>query len=410
MKSTGFLVQNAPFLAAGALMTFMSGFGQTYFISIFAGEIRQTFGLSHGEWGGVYMIGTTLSAVVMVWAGGLTDVFRVRALGPVVLIGLASACLAMTFNQWAWALPFVIFLLRFFGQGMSSHIAVVAMTRWFVAKRGRALSIASLGFAVGEAILPVLFVALMAVVDWRYLWVVGALLCLTGVPILSVLLGKERTPQNLAQTQGSTGMNGISWTRAQALRNPLFWAMVPAILGPSAFNTAFFFHQVHLAEVKGMGHLDLVAFFPLYTLMSVMIMVLSGWALDRFGSPRLTPLYQLPMVVAFLIFSVAAGPVAMFFGFFFLAMTTGANSTLPNAFWADFYGTAHIGSIKAMAAAVMVFGSAVGPGLTGLLIDLDFGLEHQFQAIAVYFVFTTLVMSFGIQKAKRSLPLPETRT
>ena len=49
-------------------------------------------------------------------------------------------------------------------------------------------------------------------------------------------------------------------------------------------------------------------------------------------------------------------------GFVFLALTTGANSTLPNAFWAEFYGTAHMGSIKAMAAAIMVFGSAIGPG------------------------------------------------
>lgn len=385
-------------------MTFLSSFGQTFFISVFSGEIRQAFDISHGEWGGIYMIGTTLSAVVMIWAGGLTDIFRVRVLGPVILVGLAAACLAMALNRAFWALPLVIFALRFFGQGMSSHIAVVAMARWFVATRGRALSIASLGFALGEASLPILFVALMGAFDWRYLWIACAAVCLVGLPVLIRLLRKERTPQSTAQAESNLGMGGRHWTRGQALRDRLFWAMVPAILGPAAFNTAFFFHQVHFAEVKGWSHMQLVSFFPLYTFMSIGAMMLSGWALDRFGTARLTPFYQLPMVAGFLIFAVANSPATMALGLFFLALTSGANATLPNAFWADFYGTAHIGSVKAMAAAVMVLGSAIGPGLTGLLIDLGLGLENQYAAVAAYFVVTTLLMVAAIGKAGKTLP------
>ena len=64
------------FLAFGFALTFFSSFGQTFFISIFAGEIRQAFDLSHGEWGGIYTLGTAASALVMIWAGGLTDRFR----------------------------------------------------------------------------------------------------------------------------------------------------------------------------------------------------------------------------------------------------------------------------------------------------------------------------------------------
>ena len=404
MKAGSFLTQNARFLAAGVMMTFMSSFGQTFFISVFAGDIRVAFDLSHGQWGGIYMIGTTVSAIAMIWAGGLTDIIRVRVLGPIILIGLVTACLAMSLNQSAWALPVVIFLLRFFGQGMSSHIAVVAMARWFVATRGRALSIATLGFSFGEATLPILFVTIGAFVDWRLLWVFCAAICFAGVPVLAKLLAKERTPREVAQGAASAGMNGCHWSRRQALGNPLFWIMAPAIMGPPAFNTAFFFHQVHFAEIKSMRHVELVSFFPLYTLISVVTMVVSGWALDRLGSARLTPFYQIPMVASFLIFSLATEPIAMFVGFALLAITTGANSTLPNAFWAEFYGTKNIGSIKALAAAVMVLGSAIGPGLTGLLIDLGYGLERQFAAVALYFVLVTALMIFGIGKAKASLP------
>lgn len=398
-----FILRNATWLSAGVLLTFMSSFGQTFFISIFAGEIRAAFGLSHGAWGSIYSLGTTVSAIVMIWAGALTDVFRVRVLGPVVLSALALACLSMATTNAVWLLPLVIFALRFTGQGMASHLAVVAMARWFVATRGKALSIATLGFAAGEAILPLTFVALMAMFDWRILWVAAAGIALMGVPVLAALLRQERTPKEISAETSVPGMEAKHWTRGMTLRHPLFWFLVPALLGPAAFNTAFFFHQVHLAEIKGWQHIELVAYFPLYTVMSIVAMVASGWALDTWGTGRLMPFYQVPMVISFLAFSWATEPTLAWIGFLFLAMTTGFNTTLPNAFWAEFYGTNHIGAIKAMAAAVMVFGSAIGPGVTGILIDLGVGLEVQFIGIAAYFVLTTILMWLGIGRYRNGL-------
>lgn len=404
MNTALFLRNNATWLSAGALLMFLSSFGQTFFISIFAGHIRETFGLSHGAWGGIYTLGTTASALVMVWAGGFTDFFRVRALAPVILLLLTAACIGMAMNPVWWGLVPVIFALRFTGQGMTSHIAMVAMSRWFVATRGKALSVATLGFALGEALLPLLFVALMASYDWRLLWGLAAGIACMGIPLLILLLGKERTPQSMAESEQSAGMRDRHWTRNEAMTHWLFWLMIPALLGPSAFNTAFFFHQVHFADLKSVDHVDLVAMFPLYTVVGIAAMITSGWALDRVGTARLMPFTQLPMIAAFILFAVAETTTTLLAGFVFLAITTGANTTLPSAFWAEFYGTARLGSIKAMAAAVMVLGSAIGPGLTGLGIDLGLGLEAQYLLIAGYFAFATVTMTGGILRARPLLP------
>ena len=405
MRVINFLFENARWLAAGALLTFLSSFGQTFFIAVFAGEIRSEFGLSHGQWGGIYTLGTTASAIAMVWAGGLTDRFRVRVLGAVVLVMLALACLSMATVSQAWLLPFVIFALRIAGQGMTSHISVVAMSRWFVKTRGRALSIATLGFAVGEALLPLIFVALMVELDWRLLWMFAAAIAVSGIPVLLLLLTRERTPQSMAMSDQSLGMEGRHWTRHQTLRHFLFWFMVPALMGPAAFVTAFFFQQVHFAAIKGWTHVQLVALFPVYTGMSIAVMLISGWALDRWGTARLIPFMHLPMVLAFALFAIAPSlPVALT-GLLFMAMTTGANSTLPNAFWAEFYGTRNLGSIKAMAAAVMVLGSALGPGITGVMIDAGIGLETQYMFVAAYFIGTSLLMRIGIARARPFLSM-----
>lgn len=397
MNTAEFLRSNARWLSAGALLTFLSCFGQTFFISLFAGEIQRTFDLSSGDWGLIYAFGTLASAAVMVWAGSLTDSFRTRHLGIAVLVGLAASCLLMATNSFVSVLVVSIFLLRLFGQGMASHTAIVAMSRWFVATRGRALAVCALGFTIGESLFPILFVSLLDLINWRLLWVVAALIALAGIPLLAVLLRTERHPRQVAEETQSFGMDGRHWNRIEVLRHPLFWFMIPALLGPSAFNTAFFFHHVHFAELKGWSHIALVAFFPVYTVSAVGAMIASGRALDALGTARLLPFYQLPLVVAFVAFSYATGFTGLVLGLFFLALTSGANSTLPNAFWAEFYGTKHLGSIKSMATAIMVLGSAIGPGVTGFFIDRGVLLETQFLFVAGFFVLTTVFMWLGIR-------------
>ncbi|MEL6518907.1 MAG: MFS transporter, partial [Pseudomonadota bacterium] len=403
MAFVSFLRDNARFLTAGALLTFASSFGQTYFISVFAGEIRGEFGLTHAGWGAIYAAGTMASAVVMIWLGLLTDRFRARALGVGVLISLAAACLLMALTPAVWLLPGAVFALRLAGQGMSSQVATVAIARWFVATRGRALSIASLGFAVGESLLPLIFVALLVVAPWRSLWVLAAVIALILVPILWRLLSDERTPQSVSAENHAAGMGGLHWARGAVLRNWLFWVMVPSILGQSAFLTAFFFQQVHVAEVKGWSHLELVALFPLYTVAGVAAMLTAGWAIDRFGSGRVAPVIQIPAALGFWAFSAAPTPGSAAIGVTLLALSAGASSTLPGAFWAEYFGTRHLGGIKAMATAVMVLGSAIGPGITGYFIDQGISFPDQMPAIAVYFLVVAVIVGVGVGIARRRL-------
>ena len=399
-----FIIQNSRWLAAGALLTLMSSFGQTYFISIFAGEIRTTFDLSHGDWGAIYGFGTFASAIAMVWAGGLTDIMRVRRLGPIVLAALAASCLFMAFNPWVALLPVVIFCLRFSGQGMSTHIAAVGMSRWFAANRGKALSVANLGFSIGEATYPLLVVALMMLFVWQGIWVLAAFIAVLSIPALVWLLREERSPESMATEDQSVGMNGRHWTRNQTLAHPLFWFMMPAFVGQSAFNTAFFFLQVHFSEIKGWDHFQLVAMFPVYTGVAIGSMILSGVLLDKIGTARLIPYFQLPMIFAFLLFAYGQSLLATLVGFVLLGLTSGATATLPNAFWAENFGTKHLGSIKAAAAAAMVLGSAIGPALTGVLLDFSLPLEAQYVGVSVFFGASSLLMWVGVSRARNSTP------
>ena len=399
-----FLRANAPFLGAGALLAFTSSYGQTYFISLFAGEIRGAFGLSHGAWGGIYTVGTMISAVVMIWAGVLTDRFRVRHLGAIVAVVLALACLLMAGAQNGAMLILAVFLLRFAGQGMMSHLSVVAMARWFVATRGRALSIAAMGFSFGQAILPILFVALLVRFDWRWLWLLAAVMVLLTMPVLARLPRAERTPQSIARQTQSVGMQGRHWTRRDVLHHWLFWMMVPVLLGPPAWGTALFFQQVHLTEVKGWALVDYVALMPLFTAAALGATLVAGALIDRFGSAVLAMAYMVPYVVSFVIMAAAETLFGAAISLVVFALGSGIQATVPAALWAEFFGTRHLGSIKALSAALMVFGSAIGPGISGVLIDWGLSFPQQMWGYAVYFAVAGVIITLGLLPARKLLP------
>lgn len=405
MNYLRFLINNRLFLLAGFLLTFTSSFGQTYFISLFAAEIKGAFGLSDGSWGGIYTIGTTLSAITMIWAGALTDRFRVRQLSLGVMILLALACVAMSLVPNGFLLIFVIYALRLMGQGMLSQLGAVAMSRWFIATRGRALSLSSMGFAVGQAVLPIIFVALLATVDWRNLWLLAAVCIVVLIPVMQMLLRQERTPQSMADDTQSLGMGGRHWTRGEMLRHPLFYILIPLVLGPSAWGTALFFQQVHLTEVKGWSLVSFVALMPIYTVASIAFTFITGWAVDRIGVKWIVPFQMIPFGISFLVLAYADTIFMAGVGLVIFGIGQGTQGTATSAFWAVFYGTRNLGAIKAAAAALMVFGSAIGPGITGAFIDFGVDFPNQMIPIAFFYFGGALLAGVGILRYQRDLPV-----
>ena len=375
---------NAPWLAAGGLMTFASSFGQTFFIAVFAGGIREEFALSHSAWGGAFTLGTLASAALMLQAGALTDRFRARTLATLLLVAFAGVCLfAANVSGW-WTLAAAIFGLRFCGQGMLYHTAVVSMGRWFAANRGRAVALANLGIAAGEAVLPFLFVLLIGWLGWRGGWTAAAVCLLALAPLVPWLLREERTPASIPAAEHVAGMGRRHWTRREAVTHWLFRATFPGFLAAPVFSTAFFFQQVHLSEIKGWTLAEFTALFPVYVAASIPVSFLGGWAADRFGAARslfLWPTFLAAGLSAAALLDGLAGAAA---ALALLGAMQGLGTALTGAFWPEVYGTRNLGAIRAVASSAMVFATALGPGLSGALLDLGVGFEAQLLGMAAY--------------------------
>lgn len=385
MNSDRFLRDNATWLGAGILLTFSSSVGQTFFIALFAEPLRERFSLSNGDWGGLYTIATFCSAASLLVIGRVADVVRVRTLAMIIYGGLTALAVAMATVNSVFMLVVIIYGLRLCGQGMMTHIAITAMARWFARRRGRAVAIAGLGVSIGEGFIPVGAVSLIALIGWRDTWLAAAVV--SGVvlaPIVFFMLRHERKPGVDDADHSNAGMGLRHWTRAEVLEHWFFWALIPGMIIPSFTVTALFFHQAYIVADKGWLLSDYVLTFPVFSGSVLLFSFVSGLTVDRFGCLRILPVYLLPMSGGLIVLGLA-GPIShAYFYMGLMGMTSGIASTLLGTLWAEIYGTRNLGAIRALAIAVMVLGTALGPGVMGALIDWGVTVKTQVFWMAAY--------------------------
>lgn len=382
------LIGGTPALGLGVLLTFGSSIGQTFFISLFAGEIRNELNLSHGMFGTFYSTATLASAVAFFWIGKFADQIDLSLLGAVTLLALSGFAMLMA-NASTLAILFLsLFGLRLFGQGLSAHIAMTAMARWFSKGRGRALSIASLGHTVGEALLPFLVAVFLTLLTWREIWV-GVSLCVAVIFVPALCwLGKCVRSQGVDRSKNEeldlSGKQRMSWSRAQVLRDPRFYHLIPGLLAAPFIMTGILFHQVHLVETKSWSLAMFASCYPLYAASATGITLASGWLVDRFHATSLLRFYLVPLGLGLVLLSSTdetyAAPVFMIL----MGASAGAATIVLSALWVELYGPDYLGSIRSMCFAMLVLSTSIAPGLMGLLIDAGVTLEVQFASLAIY--------------------------
>jgi len=392
-----FLIRNARWLIGRLLLTLFSSFGQTFFIGLSGRYILEEFALTDGEFGLIYMGCTLASAATLPWLGQMVDRLSGARMVLVVMPVLAFACVLMAISPIVPILALAIYLLRLMGQGMMTHIALTEVSRWFEANRGRAISLVVPGHQLGEAVLPILFALIVLSGGWRSAWLVSAaLVMLVALPAIYFLIRVDRVPSDHDPVDYEPAAIR-QWTRPEVLADHVFYIMLIGVLAPAFIGTTIFFHQAHLIDLREYPPLAFASAFPLMAGTTVISGLAAGQLIDRYGAVRLLPFFLVPLTIATLIAASVEASWGIYVFMVMFGVSYGLTSTMFGALWPEIYGTRHLGAIRAVIVAAMVFSTAMGPGLTGALIDQGVNLPTQLYWMAGW----TILASFGLYMASR---------
>jgi len=397
-------------LLFGIVMTFGSSLGQTYFIGLFGGDIRSDLGLSHGDFGAIYSAATLASAILLLWTGSLIDRMDLSHYAYLVVAGLSLGCLMISASQGAVTLFLSVLVLRHLGQGLMGMAGATTMVRYLSHQKGKANALSGVGYSLSEAILPSIVIAQLAVMSWRQSWVGWAVLLGITLPVATHFLLQGHRLRHAAYLETLSvhqdrpaADQQRQWTRTEAIRDPLFYLFMPALLAQPMLFTGFMFHQVHLVEVKGWSLEVWGSLYILYALVSTVFKLGAGLLVDRYSAIRLAPFVCLPFGFGLLLLASGDSVLIAVLFMVLMAISIGAYSTLSSPFYAEMYGTLHLGSIKSLATAAMVFSSAIAPVLMGWMIDAGVRMETMALASAAYVLVASLSAWWaGVLKARET--------
>jgi len=380
-----FIKRNFRWIAGGFMLTYFSSLGQTYFISASVSEWQAAFGLSHGEFGRLYMFATLASALCLPFVGRLVDVVQAHRTVALVAPVLAGASLLAGYASSVPMLVAAVFMLRLFGQGMMTHIALTTTGRWFVAERGRAVSLVVLGHQGGEATIPLAFAALTIAYGYRVGWVAAAVaLLVVGLPVAYWAYRKPRVPHGQVSTEKKSSPEVRSWTRREVLRDPIFWILLTGVLAPAFIGTTIFYHQNYLTALHDWPPQLFATSLLVMALTTVGFALLTGAAIDRFGATLVLPYFLLPLASACFALAYSGPEITLFIVMVLLGVSYGISSTLFGSLWPEIYGLANLGAVRSITVSAAVLATAIGPGLTGTLIDRGMSLPAQMMFFGFY--------------------------
>jgi len=382
----------------GFIFTFFSSFGQSFFLGLFNSSIRESLSITHGQFGSIYAFATLLSSFILVWIGKKIDEVNVLKFASYVIVLLAISCFLFSKISSVNFLFFSIFLIRLSGQGLMSHTASTTISRFFDQSRGRALSTTWLGLSLAEFILPLLVIFLLTIIDWRSIWLTISILVIVVLPIVSLSLIKNiKLDSREASSIKDAKVKDIKqWTRTEVLKDYRFYIVCLSMLAMPSIATGTFVYQSFIVSSKGWGPYVIAQSFMVYSILSVITLFLTGFLIDKFSSRKLLIYMNIPLFISTAVLYYFNSPISSFIFLGLIGVSNGLANVLGSATWAEIYGVKYIGSIKALTTALMVFSTAFGTALFGILIDNSFSIE-QIALVSGFYILVSISLLFLIK-------------
>ena len=186
------------------------------------------------------------------------------------------------------------------------------------------------------------------------------------------------------------------WSRVEVLKDYRFYIICLNMLAMPWIATGVFVYQSFITESKEWGSFIIAQSFMIYSILSVITLLTSGFLIDKFTSRKLLIIMNIPLLLSALVLIFFDISLSAFVFLGLIGISNGLANVLGSSTWAEIYGVKYIGSIKALTTALMVFSTAFGTALFGLLIDRGFSIE-QIASVSFIYILISIILLFFVR-------------
>ena len=388
------LRQHGGLIAAAFLAVFTGNMGQSFFIGLFQTHISQHMDLSASQFGTLYSAITMTSGFLVLHFGPKIDWIAPRRYAVMVLSGLTIGLLLLTLSPW-WSLSILgLGLLRLCGQGLMTHLGSTLAGREFTVNRGRALGLVSLGMPSGEVILPPLTALLLISLSWQQVW--WSLLAVLVVLWLCLLLFVD-WPAAPRQKHKSKADKDAGPSPVRELR---FWMLLPMLMVLPITLTGIFIYQAQMTQ-------DLAASTTTYAFALTGLGIarfpgalLGGRWIDELGVTALARLYLIPYAIALFAASMLGGNLGIWTLMLGAGLAMGMSSPIGDSLLVRLWGREHLGQVRSLKSAFLVFSTGIAPALLGWLIDAGVSFQAILLGMLAYLIIAWMLALSPIKQAQ----------
>lgn len=374
-------------IAVVSCVSFAGGVETNPILGVFQEPITSEFGWTRAMFTLPMALGTFAGGLAAVFMGPVMDRHGGRWVMTVAVIVLGALFIAMGMMHSLWQ----YFILQFLGRTLVAStfflIVGVIIPKWFIAKRGRAIGIASLGQRLGHAAYPVIIGGVMVFSGWRVALIVLGI-SVWVIALLPSALFLRRRPEDIGQypdgripdlrsieVPGSPLelIEEVSFSRKQALRTPAFYFLLGALATQSFVATGINFHWYSYLTGNGVSTTATVASMAIAPLMGMPATIITGFIVEKVPPQFvLASAYLLTATSVVILLFANSAPVAILFGVMY-GTAAGIQITNNQVIWADFFGRNSIGAIRGLISPIQMFTNALGPLAAALWFDITGG-------------------------------------
>lgn len=354
-------------------------------VAVFVGPIEEDLGWTRTTISLAFTIGSIAGSLASLGVGVLLDRFGSRWVITVTALVMAGAMVGLSTMTEPWQYWAYFGVAR--GAAMAGvQLAVIVTTaNWFIRMRGRATAVGGSGLRAGQAVMPLVILAVITAYSWREAYLLSAVLMVVFIMGPAALYLRRR-PEDLGllpdgdspasvkpgaptTTAASTPRAGTSWTLREAVRTPSLWLLMLAITAGHFSQTAVNLHMAVSLQDKGMDFAPAVFIVAIFAITSAIAVFPAGFLMERLQVRHGIIMVSLLFVASMLILMRAdTFPIAVAFGVLF-GITSAFWTITQRLVFPDYFGRRYVGSIRGFAEPFMGLLAPIGPLLAGILRD-----------------------------------------